>query len=85
MFLFVVVVVVAFLHNIFSQYRGQICNRKPFYVSFIKLLKGIMLNGWILFSFEMSWAFQVRVRLRAVSLFSVVCRVKRETRKWPRA
>ena len=33
----------------------------------------------------MSWAFQVRVRLRAVSLFSVVCRVKRETRKWPRA
>ena len=44
-----VVVVVAFLHNIFSQYRGQ-CNRKPFYVSFIKSLKGIMLNGWILFS-----------------------------------
>ena len=42
-------VVVAFLHNIFSQYRGQ-CNRKPFYVSFIKSLKGIMLNGWILFS-----------------------------------
>ena len=42
------VVVVTFLHNIFSQYRGQ-CNRKPFYVSFIKSLKGIMLNGWILF------------------------------------
>ena len=26
-----------------------------------------------------------RIRLRAVSLFSVVCRAKRETRKWPRA
>ena len=56
-FCFVVVVVVAFLHNIFSQYRGQ-CNRKPFYVSFIKSLKGIMLNGWILFSSKkaLKWA-----------------------------
>ena len=33
----------------------------------------------------MSWAFQVRVRLQAVSLFSLLCRVKRETRKWRRA
>ena len=29
--------------------------------------------------------FHITVRLRAVSLFSVVCRAKRETRKWPRA
>ena len=58
MFLFfVVVVVVAFLNNIFSQYRDQ-CNRKPFSVSFIKSLKGIMLNGWILSSSKkaLKWA-----------------------------
>ena len=48
---------VAFLHNIFSQYRDQ-CKRKPFSVSFIKSLKGIMLNGWILSSSKkaLKWA-----------------------------
>ena len=29
--------------------------------------------------------FEIKSRLRAVSLFSVVRRAKRETRKWPRA